>query len=645
MGYNTPHETVATTSYDVIIVGSGFAGANMAYVLGSQPYNKKVLIIEAGPGLERSREDYMENFFLNTFKSPSSPYPPNDNATFMDVPPKEVNAPRATIQDLVNGWSRGAADHFQSFPEKAYLTYTTGSKPFASTYERLAGGTGNHWMGTCLRMSPEDLSTQADYGVGRNWPIGYDDLTGFYNQAEYLIGVSSDVEQQNLAVGSEWAQAEEPQFTDGYRYPMQPIPTSYWDRLFSKAVTGHSLTTDNRVTAIVSQTPAGRNAEPYMNRRVCHGNTNCTPICPIQAKYDPQFTLSLAMDTGNVDMISKSVVDYLDIDGDGRVNRVHYVTYESTAVPATSGKTGERTITIDFSVKPTVVVLAAHAIENAKILLNSAVVTGKPIANLSGQVGRNLMDHPTYLAWGLMPATTPCFGYRGPISTSGVENLRTGQFRASRAPWRIEIGNEAWSWPVTDPYTSGRDYLYGTNNGGTNTGANLILGNADYQLQLNSILTRQFRMAFLVEQPARPENRVGLSATHTDNLGIPRPEVTYDIDEYTMKGFESAKEAASKIMGLLNATEHTAFNDASAAQFRYNGTDFNYQGAGHLCGTHIMGASSSDSVVNSYQQAFGHKNLFLCGCGSMPSIGTENPTLTMLALACRSARYIGENFA
>ena len=101
MGYNTPHETVAATSYDVIIVGSGFAGANMAYVLGSQPYNRKVLIIEAGPGLERSREDYMENFFLNTFKSPSSPYPPNNNATFLDVPPEKVNAPRPTIQDLV----------------------------------------------------------------------------------------------------------------------------------------------------------------------------------------------------------------------------------------------------------------------------------------------------------------------------------------------------------------------------------------------------------------------------------------------------------------------------------------------------------------------------------------------------------------
>ena len=40
--------------------------------------------------------------------------------------------------------------------------------------------------------------------------------------------------------------------------------------------------------------------EPYRNRRACAGNTNCIPICPIQAKYDPTITLNDAMDTGFV---------------------------------------------------------------------------------------------------------------------------------------------------------------------------------------------------------------------------------------------------------------------------------------------------------------------------------------------------------
>jgi len=39
------------------------------------------------------------------------------------------------------------------------------------------------------------------------------------------------------------------------------------------------------------------------------------------------------------------------------------------------------------------------------------------------------MDHPLYLAWALMPQ--PVFGYRGPLATSGIENLRDGKFRRS----------------------------------------------------------------------------------------------------------------------------------------------------------------------------------------------------------------------
>jgi hypothetical protein len=40
----------------------------------------------------------------------------------------------------------------------------------------------------------------------------------------------------------------------------------------------------------VRSLPAARNSQPYRNRRACAGNTNCIPICPIQAKYDPTIT-------------------------------------------------------------------------------------------------------------------------------------------------------------------------------------------------------------------------------------------------------------------------------------------------------------------------------------------------------------------
>lgn len=56
-----------------------------------------------------------------------------------------------------------------------------------------------------------------------------------------------------------------------------------------------------------------------------------------------------------------------------------------------------------------------------------------------------------------------------------------------------------------------------------------------------------------------------------------------------------------------------------------------------------MGERPEDSVVDSYQKTHDHPNLYAVGCGSMPSIGTSNPTLTMAALALRSAEQINKD--
>ena len=86
--------------------------------------------------------------------------------------------------------------------------------------------------------------------------------------------------------------------------------------------------------------------------------------------------------------------------------------------------------------------------------------------NSSGQVGLNLMDHPLYLAWA--QTADPVYPYRGPLATSGIENLRDGAFRKERAAYRIEIGNEGWNFSITDPYTTGLDFINAMNSSGLN---------------------------------------------------------------------------------------------------------------------------------------------------------------------------------
>jgi choline dehydrogenase-like flavoprotein len=53
-----------------------------------------------------------------------------------------------------------------------------------------------------------------------------------------------------------------------------------------------------------------------------------------------------------------------------------------------------------------------------------------------------------------------------------------------------------------------------------------------------------------------------------------------------------------------------------------------------------MGSDPGTSVVDPDMRTWDHKNLFLAGCGNMPTLGTSNPTLTMTALAFKSAEAI-----
>ncbi|GAA3076121.1 hypothetical protein GCM10020000_71870 [Streptomyces olivoverticillatus] len=53
-----------------------------------------------------------------------------------------------------------------------------------------------------------------------------------------------------------------------------------------------------------------------------------------------------------------------------------------------------------------------------------------------------------------------------------------------------------------------------------------------------------------------------------------------------------------------------------------------------------MGDSPATSVVDPWQRCWDHANLYAVGCGSMPSMGTSNPSLTMAALALRSCEQI-----
>lgn len=601
----------SNSNYDVVIVGAGLAGSIIAYQLGLA--GKKVLIVESGVAVPPSRQDYMERFYTQLAKTPESPYPDNPNA------------PRATVLQLgPNGaWKN---------PANTYLDQSTSPLPFSSTYERRAGGTMWHWLGSSFRFLPHDFKLESTYQQGKDWPIGYEDLglpqpgrtSAYYDQAEREIGVSADVANQAyLGI----------KFAPGYQYPNPEIPPTVTDQFFASAVNGRQTFEGQPVT--VSPTPAGRNSRPYDGRRVCAGNTNCIPICPIQAKYDPTITLNKALDTGNVTVIYQAVADKVLLDSANQnVVGIHYITYKTEGVRSPTG-TGVAVGKL--------YVLAVHAIETPKLLLNSNEQLPAGVANGSGQVGQNLMDHPLYLRWGLTPS--PTWPYRGPLATSGIESLRDGAFRSDRAAWRVEFGNEGWNFAAFDPETTTLDYVNGTNNSGTNNqgpgGQPEQLFGAALIQRLNQVFTCQFRFGFLVEQSPEDTNTVTLSDLK-DELGIPRPKINYDLSDYTKRGFIAAEALADQVFAAANVkpfAKSPAAMRGDPGYFTYKDPDtgklyeFEYHGSGHIVGTCRMGDSAGDSVVDRNQRSWQHPNLYITGSSVFPTIATGNPSLTIAALA------------
>ena len=141
--------------------------------------------------------------------------------------------------------------------------------------------------------------------------------------------------------------------------------------------------------------PAARNSQPYKGRRACAGNTNCIPICPIQAKYDPTVSLNDALNHKHVTMMSNTVASDIVVGDDKLVKEIRYIRYRLDA----SGKVVEK---VSGSIKAKIYVIAANAIETPRLLLMSTKGphTQNGVANSSGMVGKHLMDHPYYVAWG-----------------------------------------------------------------------------------------------------------------------------------------------------------------------------------------------------------------------------------------------------
>jgi choline dehydrogenase-like flavoprotein len=136
---------------------------------------------------------------------------------------------------------------------------------------------------------------------------------------------------------------------------------------------------------------------------------------------------------------------------------------------------------------------------------------------------------------------------------------------------------------------------------------------------------------------------VTVDPRYVDQLGNLRPIVSLSIPDYSMETAAFARRLSKRIYQRLGAEDHTAYDPAVPGAVTYEGETYVIKGGNHWAGTHLMGTSPTDSVVDAKQRSWDHQNLYLAGAGSMPSIGAANTTLTLSALCFLTSEAIVED--
>ncbi len=411
-----------------------------------------------------------------------------------------------------------------------------------------------------------------------DWPLTYDELEPFYTEVETVVGVQGEAGSDPFA-----PKRSRP-------YPMPPGAPMYAALLAAEGATKAGYHPFPYPTAV--------NSRPYRGRPPCVDCGFCSGYgCPNNSKGSPAVTfLRDALLTGNCQVRYNATVTRFITDGGKKaVAAAEYLDASGARVQE----------------KADIFVLAASAIEDARLCLLSDP-GGAGLGNSSGAVGRNLMFHFQTIAVGFFKQRI--HGHRGRSVTHGMADFRGVPGDPNRPLGGIiEFGANA-------------DLISEAKNAAISLGAR---GDALTTLMRDSPF-RDRIMALTMQAEDAPQltNYVDLDPEVRDVYGLPVSRITYKNHDWELASRQFYGPKMVDILGL------------AGAQFAFIAPMDVPPASRHVMGTLRMGSDPASSVCDASGKFHDLDNLYCADGAVFASSSGYNPTLTIQALALRTAANI-----
>ncbi len=365
---------------------------------------------------------------------------------------------------------------------------------------------------------------------------------------------------------------------DPHSYPYRPHPVGGNGEIFLRGAEALGLTAKVGPVAIVN----GR----FGNRAHCIYRGFCLQGCKVNAKASPLITHIPDALAHGAEVRANAMVSKIEVDErTGRATGVHYV---SDGVARFQ--------------RAAMVAIAGYSIETPRLLLNSASDRFPDgLCNDFDQVGRYLMVQGAPQTAGRFDSEVRMYKSPPPeVSTEAFyETNPSKPYKRGFSVQSVSPLPITWAEHVT---TQGH------------WGADLRNYMSDY--------VHWSCLGALCEFLAQPENRVTLSE-EKDRHGLPVANFAYSQCDNDSALMEAAQSVMEDILHAAGADEVITI-----------------QRFAHLVGGARMAADEQHGVVDSNCRTFAVPNLYITDGSVLPTQGSANPALTIMAVAARAAERL-----